>query len=175
MERENLQEYKNETLRQELEVMYEMDQAVRLQRDKFTFEESLEIDRKHKERLKEIIKEYGWPKISEVGQVASQAAWLVAQHTYNDVPFQEECLNLLQEAAENGEADMSHVGYLIDRIRVRKGLPQIYGTQWGYKDAQGNIGPYPIEDQENLDQRRAKMGMGSFAEYAKSFEKRENG
>ena len=52
----------------------------------------------------------------------------------------------------------------MDRIRVNSGQQQIFGTQF-YKDKNGQFGPRPIEDFENLEERRREFGLGSFSEY----------
>jgi hypothetical protein len=46
---------------------------------------------------------------------------------------------------------------------MHAGQPQLYGTQFRH-DAQGQR-VWDIEDPENLDQRRASVGLPPFAEY----------
>ena len=55
---------------------------------------------------------------------------------------------------------------LEDRILVNSGEKQIYGTQfyWEESDGQKILKFYPIEDESNLNQRRAEMGLGTFEE-----------
>ena len=56
------------------------------------------------------------------------------------------------------------------RVRVFGGRPQLYGTQFMYdKD---ELKPLPIEDPENLDQRRAAVGLGPFAEHEAQMHRR---
>lgn len=173
MEREISGEPLNPSLASKLEAMAKLDQSGRVNVQQPDWEKILEIDRTNQEQLKQIIKEHGWPKISEVGWAGAWAAWIIVQHVHDDIPFQEECLKLLESAAEEGEAELGHVAYLQDRVRVRKGLLQLYGTQWGYKDEHGSVGPYPIDNPEKLDERRAEMGMDPFSEYEKSFNTKE--
>jgi hypothetical protein len=56
-----------------------------------------------------------------------------------------------------------HLAYLDDRIRVREGLPQRYGTQL-QKRADG-WEPLPVEDPEALDARRQAVGLEPITEY----------
>ena len=64
---------------------------------------------------------------------------------------------------EAGEASARDQAYLEDRVRIFSGQPQLYGTQFMYdKD---ELKPQPIEDPEHLDERRAAVGLGPFAEY----------
>jgi hypothetical protein len=46
---------------------------------------------------------------------------------------------------------------------MHAGQPQLYGTQFIH-DEQG-LRPWTIEDPENVDQRRASVGLGPFADY----------
>jgi hypothetical protein len=132
-----------------------------------------QVDAKHRARLTKIIDEHGWPGKSLVGLEGAQAAWLIVQHSDADVKFQRRCLELLKSAAE-GEVKMDHIVYLTDRVLVNEGKPQRYGTQMGE-----NFEPRPIEDAENVDKRRAEVGLPPLAEYVKTsreaYEKMANG
>ena len=66
---------------------------------------------------------------------------------------------LLERAAAAGEAEREWVAYLTDRVCVNEGRPQVYGTQMAH-DEKGLAVPRPIEDEANVDRRRAAMGMG---------------
>ena len=68
-------------------------------------------------------------------------------------------------AVDADDADPSDYAYLVDRVRVAKGEPQVYGTQWG-SDAEGNPEPRtPIEDEAMVDVRRAAVGLGTIDDY----------
>jgi hypothetical protein len=51
----------------------------------------------------------------------------------------------------------------VTRVRKNAGLPQIYGTQ--FTVSRDGFGPYLIDDPENLDRRRAAVGLEPFADY----------
>ena len=108
--------------------------------------------------LENIIDQYGWPAIDMVGQDANEAAWLIAQHAIGLPDFQRRCLTLIEQAAEKGEVPRWQVAYLTDRIRVLEGRSQVYGTQFDW-DEQGMMSPHPIEDEKNVDARRAAFGL----------------
>jgi hypothetical protein len=55
------------------------------------------------------------------------------------------------------------VALLIDRIEVKAGRPQIYGTQLSLKD--GKLVLDPLSDSAGVDARRRQMGLGPLAEY----------
>jgi hypothetical protein len=113
-----------------------------------------QMDKQHAARLRKIIAEYGWPGKKLVGAEASHAAWLVAQHA--DIELQEQCLELMKSMPEN-ENDPRQAAYLTDKICVRHGQPQLYGTQYTKQD--GELRLAEVEDPEGLDTRRHKIGL----------------
>lgn len=122
------------------------------------------VDRKHTTRMQQIVAQIGWPTVSKVGRQASHMAWLLVQHACHDRDFQRACLALMKNQPP-GEVSPQNIAYLEDRVRVSEGRSQIYGTQF-HANSHGEFEPFPIEDPEQIDARRAKAGMGTFAEYA---------
>jgi hypothetical protein len=151
----------NSALRDELLSMTVEDQAVRVKHvDQFTDEDRKrmsEVDTKHEERMKAIVTQHGWPGRSLVGDEAAEDAWLIVQHC--QVDFQEHCLPLLKQAVDANDASGKCYAYLLDRVRMYRGRPQIYGTQFM------NDKLVPIEDPEHVDERRKAVGLGSLSEY----------
>jgi len=123
------------------------------------------IDRKHTARMKEIIAQIGWPRISTFGEDACTHAWLLVQHADHDVAFQRECL-VLMEALPAEEVRPSNLAFLTDRVLMNEGMPQIYGSQLR-KNAEGKYEPYDLEEPEGVDARRRAMGLEVLAEYVK--------
>ena len=79
--------------------------------------------------------------------------------------FQELALAHLMGAVAADDASPGDLAYLIDRVRVAKGEPQLYGTQVT-SEADGQIVPRtPIEDPENVDARRLAAGLETLEEY----------
>jgi hypothetical protein len=125
-----------------------------------------EADAQNTMWLDEVIQQQGWPTKSMVGEDGAQAAFLIVQHS--PVPqFQKKCLELLERAVKQNEADIINLVYLTDRIRTFEGKPQVYGTQ-GQTNADGLIIPFPIEDEEHVDERRKAIGLEPIAEYFKN-------
>lgn len=147
----------NLDLQAELVEMQAADQAER------TGEVAGNGDRERTARLAEIIDEYGWPTRSLVGAEGATAAWVIAQHSDLDVEFQERALELMRNAVADGEADPTELAYLEDRVAANHGEPQIYGTQIGCVD--GEAVPGPIADEEDVEERRAEMGLQPLSEY----------
>ncbi len=148
-------------LSKELLRMFDEDQAIR----RSPTSAMLEIDKRNTARVKEIVATSGWPTISKYGEQAAHAAWLLVQHADNDPQFQGKALALMRDLPD-GEVSRQDIAYLEDRVRVNTGRPTLYGTQF-YNDSQGVFGPHPIEGRDTLDERRAAVGLGPFAEYEK--------
>ena len=124
------------------------------------------LDSLNQLRIIEIIKEYGYPGKSLVGD-QSGTAFLVIQHA--DIEMQEQYLPILTEAAEKGELRYSSLALLIDRVRMRQNKPQLYGSQLQRDDETGGWRFYTIEDEKNVNKRRAEVGLSPLEEYAKRF------
>jgi hypothetical protein len=159
----------NPQLRDELLRMMEEDQAARRAagaarfKDTAANERMKAIDIKNTARMKEIVAREGWPTKTLVGERGAQAAWLLVQHADLDVAFQRQCLPLLEKSVAAGEGDPKALAYLTDRVLVAEGKPQRYGTQ--FHTVEGKLVPRPIEDEANVDARRAAVGLGTMAEY----------
>ena len=131
------------------------------------WEKQNKLDKRNIKRLAEIIEKYGWPVRSLVGKEGSLAAFLVVQH--GDVEYQKKYFPMLKGAVRKGEADPDDAAMLEDRILMREGKKQIYGTQLSFNQVTKKLELWPIEDEEGVDVRRASVGLGPLAEYVKRF------
>ena len=55
----------------------------------------------------------------------------------------------MRAGVEAADASPTNLAYLEDRVRMFRGEPQLYGTQFVDKD--GSYEPWPIEDPDSLD------------------------
>lgn len=156
----------NKELKKEIIAMVETDRQMRK-----SHEWNPEVDRRNTEEMKELIRQYGWPGKSFVGEEASNGVWLLVQHADHDVEFQKEALKLLEETVSKGEAEKKNLAYLTDRVRVNSGERQVFGTQF-YIDKKGKFGPRSIENPEHLDERRREFGLEFFSAYGKIMERK---
>jgi hypothetical protein len=159
----------DEELRCELLYRCAVDQQVRMAEiDSQTLSEMAAslaaVDVPNTARMRKIVDEHGWPGRSLVGDDGAHAAWLLVQHATLDVRFMERCLVLMTESVAHGEASSRNLAYLVDRVRVRQGKPQLYGTQFITVGSDEHLAAEPIEDEPNVDQRRRAVGLGSMAE-----------
>lgn len=128
------------------------------------------LHKKNNDRIKEIIEEFGWPTISLVGKDASKAAWLIVQHAILEEAFMSQCLELLQNAVNDHDAEPWCFAYLKDRVLTREGKPQIYGTQFDVID--GQVVPFPIENPKIVNELRENLGLDSIEEAAQRIKER---
>lgn len=112
----------------------------------------------------------GWPLASEVGEDAARAAFLVANHAISRPGLQRKALRLI-EALEGEHARPREGAVLGDRVRFNEGRPQRYGAIMDW-DAEGNLGPGPLEDPENVEVLRAEVGMEPLFEVMARLESR---
>ena len=66
------------------------------------------------------------------------------------------------------EVSSRNIAYLTDRVLLAEGKKQIYGTQFQMVD--GKFQPKPLEDEANVDRRRAEAGQEPLAEYLRGAE-----
>lgn len=144
----------------ELLEMSQLDREMRTNAQKNMEEWDDSIDLRNTARLKEIIAEIGWPTLSKVGSEASQAAWLLVQHASAELDFMKQCLELMRQTPD--DVRPSNIAFLEDRLLIMEDKPQIYGTQ--FRNIGNGWEPFPIEDSEHVDERRASVGLGTLAE-----------
>lgn len=113
-------------------------------------------------RLEQIVDSVGWLTKSKVGASGAVSAFLIIQHA--NLATQKKYLPMITEAANQGEADWMTLALLIDRINVREGKPQIYGSQVS-RNTDGTFYVNEIENPEFVNQRRAKIGLPPIEEY----------
>ena len=170
----------NSAIRTEMEAMLESDQRYRSEIQSLEGklgatdpevqalrEKQARADQANVKRLVAFVESRGWPGQSELGEKAVTAAFLVLQHA--DLALQLKFLPLLREAAAKHELKPSRLAMLEDRIAVRTGKPQIYGTQLARDPKTGFLDFSPIADEANVDKRRESVGLEPIAEYAKGF------
>jgi hypothetical protein len=164
-------------LREELLKMEREDQAIRNElirnganvRDQALEARMAIIDAANTGRMKEIVKRYGWPGPDRVSRDGADAAFLLVQHS-PDLAFQQAMLPLVRRSYESGKLSAWNYALLQDRVLMLEGKPQMYGMAlepWTGKEPV----LYPIEDEANVDKRRAKIGLPPLREYLESMKR----
>jgi len=120
-------------------------------------------------RAKEIIRQYGWPKISQVGKDGQNNIWLIVQHADQDVLFQKEALHAMEKLKENLELNMENYAFLYDRVQCNLNYKQLYGTQVVWI-GNGEASAFrPMEKEYLVDRRRKKIGLSPLKIYALAY------
>ncbi len=109
-------------------------------------------------RVREILDEYETLEFGEENEVL----WAVIQHS--NLELQKHYLPKFIDACQKNALRAELVAVMQDRILCWSGKPQLYGSQ-GRINEFGEFVPAEIEDVENVDVRRAEMGMCSLREY----------
>ena len=126
------------------------------------------IDAANTNDLKELLKIYGWFKISEFGKSSDQNAWLLVQHADQDVAFQKEVLQKLEALHPEAETSPKNYAYLFDRVASNEKRPQRYGTQ-GRCVGPGKWEPHTIENPDRVEELRKAVGLDPLEAYKKRF------
>jgi len=125
------------------------------------------INEENLDRLIEIIDTKGWPKKSVVKENGARTVFLIIQHA--DLETQKKYLPIMKEAANNGEANWSSLALLIDRVNLREGKQQIYGSQI-YRNEDGSFYVKDLQEPEYVNQRRKEVGLGPIEDYVGRWE-----
>jgi hypothetical protein len=123
----------------------------------------LKKDSVNQVKVKAILNKYGWLGVDAVGKTGNEALFYVIQHA--SIETQLQYLPLLRQAVIDKKASAADAAFLIDRVEMRTGEAQTYGTQ---ANALDNISfMFPIKDVAKVDKRRAAVGLGPVEEFYK--------
>ncbi|EOZ97146.1 hypothetical protein A33Q_1794 [Indibacter alkaliphilus LW1] len=118
---------------------------------------------KNVDQLNEIIESIGFPSMEKVGKEANEAAWLIIQHAISKPEFMRKCLTMMGKQVKQTLEERRQMAYLMDRIAVFEGKPQLYGTQFDW-DEKGLLHPSPHDGLERVNKRRKSIGFNSLEE-----------
>jgi hypothetical protein len=110
-----------------------------------------------------ILDTYGWLGSDLVGELGNSTFFAVIQHS--ELELQEKYLPVMREAVKNGKARADHLALVEDRVALRQGRKQIYGSQFSQDPVTKKVFVSPLEDPDNVDVRRAKVGLPPLQEY----------
>ena len=110
--------------------------------------------------FKQQIAEIGWFDLRRYGWAADRAALLIVQHADADPVFQSSVVSALEPRLEAGDTDPENFAYLVDRVAVRAGQPQRFGTQMDCVKGEWIVPE--IVDQTTLDERRKRMNLVAY-------------
>lgn len=117
-------------------------------------------------KVSEIIDKYGWLGKDKISDTANRTIFLVIQHA--DEKTQVKYLDTLKKAARKGNAKASDYALLLDRVNLKQGRFQEYGSQLATSFSGKNVF-LPIRDEPNVNKRRKSVGLSTMEEYSKFF------
>lgn len=128
----------------------------------------LKLDSLNVIKVKAILDKHGWLGADKVGPEANNAIFFVIQHA--EIATQEKYLPMMREAVKRGDALANQLAYLEDRILLRQGKKQIYGSQIEKDSLTDRFIVSPIVDPVNVDNRRASVGLGPISDYLQNWD-----
>lgn len=114
-------------------------------------------------KIEKILNERGWLGEDIIGDRGNTTLFLVIQHS--DLKTQLKYLPMMRDAVKKGNAYASTLALLEDRIALRQGKPQIYGSQIARNPETGKYYVSPLIEPEKVNERRAEVGLGSIEDY----------
>jgi hypothetical protein len=111
----------------------------------------------------DILHKYGWLGTDDIGIEGNATLFLVIQHA--KIKTQVEYLPMMRDAVNKGNARAASLALLEDRVALRQGGKQIYGSQISRDDKTGKYYVMPLEDPDNVDKRRQQVGLGPIKDY----------
>lgn len=127
-----------------------------------TYHKNHDINEK---KVLHILDSIGWPSKKIIGEQGNLTICNVLQHSSLEV--REKYLLLMRKAFKDKELSARFLVRAEDRIATDKNELQIYGGQMKYYPETKSFNFWPIKDPENLEKRRAEMGMESISEFLK--------
>jgi hypothetical protein len=113
--------------------------------------------------VEDVIKKYGYPGITLVGDETCDAAWNVIQHSAKIDKY----LGIIKKAARQRELPFRLYAMMYDRYLVNNKKEQIYGTQVSMlhlKDGKSDWFVYPIKNPNKVNKLRRKAGFDQSVE-----------
>lgn len=117
-------------------------------------------------KVRRILDKYGWPDSTLIGQQGNWTISNVLQH--DDLETREHYLPMMRQAVLDKKLEPRFLVRAEDRIATDKGELQIYGGQMKYYPETKSFNVWPVYDPENIDKRRAEIGLGPIKEFLKN-------
>jgi hypothetical protein len=113
--------------------------------------------------VRKILDEHGWPGDDVVGSKGNYTLFLLLERA--ELPIQEMYLPLMRDAASKGASRSNHLALLEDNVALQKNGKQIYGSQVAFNNETQEYYVSPLADPDNVDKRRAELGLDSMQWY----------
>lgn len=121
--------------------------------------EKFAVDKDNQAFVSRVLDHMGWPK--GLTEEANFAIFLVIDHA--GLEYQKKYLELVKNQSEAKVVAAGDYATLVDRILMKSGKPQEYGTQTVTLNRETFL--WPVSDPDKLDQRRFEVGLAPIEEY----------
>ncbi len=114
-------------------------------------------------KVKKILDNNDWPEQTVIGDQGNRTICNVLQHA--DQETREYYIPMMRQAVLDKKLEPRYLVRAEDRIATDNGELQIYGGQMKYYPKTKSFNLWPVYDPENIDERRAKIGLEPIAEF----------
>lgn len=163
------QRIRNRPLADSLARLLQEDQATRQQRGMLTAAQARQFFRQdslHLVQLRRWVARYGWLGRDQVGRTGNEALFLALLHS-DKADVLREFLPAVERSVHQGQTDALSLAYLHDRLAVREGRPQLYGTQFQQNAQTQQLETAPLAAPDQVDIRRYRLGLPPLATYVR--------
>ena len=122
------------------------------------------VEEADKVSLKTIFTVFGFLGFSEVGEESSHNFMQMVQLFDNDSTFQKQVLVEMKKHIDKSNANPIEFANMTDRVNLNQEKFQVYGTQLKLIEKGTTFEPKPVIDPQNLNKRRAEVGLGTIEE-----------
>lgn len=119
--------------------------------------------------VEKIVSDYGWLAVNKIGDRANQTLWAVIQHCSKE-DIQQKYLPIIKNSVLKGETPASQYAFLVDRIAVNSGELQVFGTQICTDTTTKEKSVCPLQNPNQVDERRKEIGFEPLNEYLNFFD-----
>ncbi|MCB0397944.1 MAG: hypothetical protein KDD36_14940, partial [Flavobacteriales bacterium] len=113
--------------------------------------------------LDTLIVRYGFLSNSLGWKGTAQTEFMIIQHA--DRNTQLKYLDVLVNAAKNGEEYPANVAMLLDRLTLGLKKKQYFGSQLYFDEQEGRFKPFELIEPDSMDTWRSKLGLMPMGEY----------
>lgn len=117
----------------------------------------------NEKKIIEILDHQGWPNKEMIGEQGNLTICNVVQHS--EIAIRQKYLPMMKEAVKEKQLHPRFLARAEDRLATDKGELQIYGGQIKFYPETKTFNVWPILDPENVDKRRAEIGLEPIAEF----------
>lgn len=120
----------------------------------------------NEKKIIEMLDNEGWPDKKIIGEQGNLTICNVIQHSA--IAIRQKYLPMMREAVKENNLHPRFLARAEDRLATDRGELQIYGGQVKFYPETKTFNVWPIFEPENVDKRRAEIGLEPMAEFLSS-------